>query len=209
MKDLYELLEVEKKATKEEIKLAYKRLVKLYHPDLVSGKEKEFKAIKEAYNVLSNERRRQTYDITGSTTEITEKVKIDYFKAVFDSLIVDVITESEIQTLSDVIGHLNKMTMKLKERKKETDNKVNRLVNFKKKIHKKENCNPQFFYENFIFKIEELQESASNIGLEIEMFDELIQEIYKNHEFYYSYEDNPSSSMMLERFQGNESRDVG
>ncbi len=209
MKDLYELLEVDKKATKEEIKLAYKRLVKLYHPDLVSGKEKEFKVIKEAYNVLSDERRRQTYDITGSTTEITEKVKIDYFKAVFDSLIVDVITESEIQTLSDVIGNLNKMTMKLKERKKETDSKIKRLVNFKKKIHKKEKCNPQFFYENFIFKIEELQEDASNLGLEIEMFDELIQEIHKNHEFYYSYEDNPSSSMMLERFQGDELRDAG
>ena len=117
MKDLYELLEVDKKATKEEIKLAYKRLVKLYHPDLVSGKEKEFKAIKEAYNVLSDERRRQTYDITGSTTELTEKIKVEYFKAIFDSLIVDVITESQVQTLSDVIGSLNKMAMKLKDKK--------------------------------------------------------------------------------------------
>ena len=198
MKDLYELLEVDKKATDKEIKLAYKRLVKLNHPDLVKGKEKEFKAIKEAYNVLSNSKRRQTYDITGSTTEITEKIKIEYFKSVFEGLIVNVITESQFQTLSDVIGELNKMMMKLKEKKKDITNKVDMLRNFYKKIHKKENCNPQFFYENFIFKIEELQNSANELSVEIEMFDELINEIYKNHEFYYSYQDNPNSKIMLE-----------
>lgn len=209
MVDLYELLEVDKKASKEEIKLAYKRLVKLFHPDLVPGKEKEFKAIKEAYNVLSNDKRRQTYDITGSTTEITEKIKIEYFKSVFDSLIVDIITQSEFQTLSDVIGELNKMTMKLKEKKKETSKKVNILTSFKQKVHKKEKCNPQFFYENFIFKIEEMQKNVNELSVEIEMFDELIQEIYKNHEFYYSYQDNPSSSMMLNRFEGNEEKELG
>ncbi len=198
MKDLYELLEVDKKATDKEIKLAYKRLVKLNHPDLIKGKEKEFKAIKEAYNVLSNSKRRQTYDITGSTTEITEKIKIEYFKSVFEGLIVNVITESQFQTLSDVIGELNKMMMKLKDKKKEIANKVEMLRNFYKKIHKKENCNPQFFYENFIFKIEELQNSANELSVEIEMFDELINEIYKNHEFYYSYQDNPNSKIMLE-----------
>tara|TARA_R100000541_G_scaffold95_3_gene288 strand:- start:2491 stop:3090 length:600 start_codon:yes stop_codon:yes gene_type:complete len=198
MKDLYELLEVDKKATDKEIKLAYKRLVKLNHPDLIKGKEKEFKAIKEAYNVLSNSKRRQTYDITGSTTEITEKIKIEYFKSVFEGLIVNVITESQFQTLSDVIGELNKMMMKLKDKKKEIANKVEMLRNFYKKIHKKENCNPQFFYENFIFKIEELQNNENELSVEIEMFDELINEIYKNHEFYYSYQDNPNSKIMLE-----------
>ena len=201
MKNLYELLEVDKKATKEEIKLAYKRLVKLYHPDLVPGREKEFKAIKEAYNVLSDKRRRQTYDITGSTTELTEKIKIEYFKSVFDGLIVDVITESQVQTLSDVIGSLNKMAMKLKEKKKEINNKVSMLTQFKNKVHKKESCKPQFFYENFIFKIEELQKDSNDIAVEIELFDELIQEIHKNHEFFYSYQDNPSSSMMLDSFK--------
>ena len=208
MKNLYELLEVDKKATKEEIKLAYKRLVKLYHPDLVPGKEKKFKLIKEAYNVLSDDKRRQTYDITGSTTEITEKIKVEYFKAVFDSLIVDVITESQIQTLSDVIGSLNKMAMKLKDKKKEINNKVSMLTQFKNKVHKKESCKPQFFYENFIFKIEELQKDSNDIAVEIELFDELIQEIHKNHEFFYSYQDNPSSSMMLERIKGNEDREL-
>jgi curved DNA-binding protein CbpA len=209
MKDLYELLEVDKKATKEEIKLAYKRLVKLFHPDLVPGKEKEFKAIKEAYNVLSDDRRRQTYDITGSTTEITEKIKIEYFKAVFDGLIVNIITESNFQTLSDVIGGLNKMTMKLKEKKKDIVNQVDMLTSFYKKIHKKKESKPQFFYENFIFKIEELQKNANELSVEIEMFDELIQEIHKNHDFFYSYQDNPSSATMLERFEGNEGRELG
>ena len=67
MKNYYEILEVNKKASKEVIEKAYKVLVKKYHPDLYSGQKKEYaekkiKEINEAYNVLTDEFMKEQYD---------------------------------------------------------------------------------------------------------------------------------------------------
>lgn len=63
--DLYSVLEVDKSATPEDIKKAYRRLSKKYHPDLNSGdkvSEEKFKEINEAYSVLSDPDKRRSYD---------------------------------------------------------------------------------------------------------------------------------------------------
>jgi len=64
MKNYYEILNVKKDASQEEIKKAYKKLAKKLHPDVSKEKnsEEEFKIVTEAYTVLSDERRRQIYD---------------------------------------------------------------------------------------------------------------------------------------------------
>jgi molecular chaperone DnaJ len=64
-KDYYKLLEIEKESTEEEIKLAYKKLAKRYHPDLnkTDPKAKEkFIEIKEAYETLIDPVKRKIYD---------------------------------------------------------------------------------------------------------------------------------------------------
>ncbi len=69
-KDYYKILGVSRDATKEEIRKAYRRLAKLYHPDLNKGdkeKEEKFKEINEAYSVLSDDKLRQQYDQFGTT----------------------------------------------------------------------------------------------------------------------------------------------
>lgn len=69
MSNLYEILEVSEKASKEVIDKAYHVLVKKYHPDLQQEEEKQnaeekMKQINEAYEILSNEEKRREYDIT-------------------------------------------------------------------------------------------------------------------------------------------------
>ena len=64
-KTYYQILEVDKKASQEAIKSAYRRLAMLYHPDKNQSPEAEemFKKIAEAYSVLSDPGKRNQYDI--------------------------------------------------------------------------------------------------------------------------------------------------
>lgn len=61
-KDYYSILGVDKNATKSEIKKAYKKLVKDTHPDRHPEKEAQFKEISEAYEILSDDKKRGEYD---------------------------------------------------------------------------------------------------------------------------------------------------
>ncbi|MBI2265598.1 MAG: J domain-containing protein, partial [Armatimonadetes bacterium] len=66
--DYYEILGVSRGASESDIKSAYRKLCKEYHPDVASNKaqaEKKFKEINEAYEVLSSPEKRSVYDRFG------------------------------------------------------------------------------------------------------------------------------------------------
>ncbi len=68
-KDYYKILGVDRKASEDEIRKAYRKLAKQYHPDYNPNNkqaEERFKDINEAYEVLSDAKKRSTYDRLGS-----------------------------------------------------------------------------------------------------------------------------------------------
>ena len=68
-KSLYETLEIDENATSSEIKKAYRKLAKKYHPDInkSSQAEEKFKEINAAYEVLGDEKKKSQYDMHGDS----------------------------------------------------------------------------------------------------------------------------------------------
>lgn len=64
-KDYYSILGVDKKATKDDVKKAFRKLAHKYHPDKGTGDEAKFKEITEAYAVLGDDKKRKEYDTYG------------------------------------------------------------------------------------------------------------------------------------------------
>ena len=85
-KDYYKILGVERSASEDEIKKAYRKMAMKYHPDKNNGdaeSESKFKEAAEAYDVLSSPDKKSNYDTFGSATgnPFTKKfksIKVDY-----------------------------------------------------------------------------------------------------------------------------------
>ncbi|MCR4435509.1 MAG: J domain-containing protein [Clostridiales bacterium] len=82
-RDYYEILGVDKNASQDEIKKAYRKLAKKYHPDANPGNkeaEEKFKAVNEAHEVLGDPEKRKKYDSLGQGFHFQEGYDFDPFQ---------------------------------------------------------------------------------------------------------------------------------
>src|SRR5437763_6563328 len=81
-KDYYELLGVKKSASAEDIRKAFRKLARKYHPDVNPGDktaEEKFKAISEANDVLSDPKKRKIYDQIGFYSDNIDAATADAY----------------------------------------------------------------------------------------------------------------------------------
>ena len=89
-KDYYKILGIEKEASEHEIKLAYRKLAKKYHPDLNRtdpNAMKKFIELKEAYDILVDPVKRKIYDQSGfnpSNIDLSDLIHVYGFSTVRD-----------------------------------------------------------------------------------------------------------------------------
>ena len=79
--DYYETLGVDRKAEADEIRKTYRKLARKYHPDLNPGDksaEDRFKKVQEAYDVLSDPKKKTMYDQVGFYSE-NERIGLEFF----------------------------------------------------------------------------------------------------------------------------------
>lgn len=91
---LYKILKIDRNSSKDEIKTAYRTLAKIYHPDMnfMRGSDVKFKAIRETYDILSNDDSRERYDdATRSMTLIeANNFRIDIRDQVTEAVVSDI-----------------------------------------------------------------------------------------------------------------------
>lgn len=134
MQNLYEILGIEKTATKKEIKKSYLKLAKLHHPDK-GGDPMEFKKINDAYMILSNDKLRNHYDETGQIPKNNNDKIISELMQLFfhciDSFGDNIIYKD---LFTEMINILNLKNNEIKKAISQTESKIKNYQNTQNRI---------------------------------------------------------------------------
>ena len=125
--DPYEVLKVERTATADEIKKAYRRSALRNHPDK-GGDEEKFKAACVAHTILSDSEKRAVYDETGSLDDAERDIDeksfdewMSYFRQLYPKLTIDKIEKFSSsykggeEERGDVLGYYEKFEGNMKK----------------------------------------------------------------------------------------------
>jgi len=134
--DYYELLGVKLNATPVEIKVAYRRLSKQFHPDVNNDDDTKFKELAIAYGVLSNSKKRKEYDLTGSVASngYVNQMATERIVAAFNSML----EQDKLPVIGNPLNAINEWiaTGIAQQEKaiKVCGKKIQRIKNVKKKL---------------------------------------------------------------------------
>ena len=121
--DYYDILGIDRYASDEEIKKAFREKAKQYHPDIYDGDDTIFKNINEAYEILSNKENKTKYDneYDNNKNGIHEEVEIDYEEVkkqytkeeqrVAEKLALKKIINEEIEKINILIENKNEIIL--------------------------------------------------------------------------------------------------
>jgi curved DNA-binding protein CbpA len=104
--DHYEALGVGRDASDDEIKAAFRRKASKTHPDRDGGDKESFQMVRLAYEVLSDEGRRERYDRTGDDGGVIDAEKIA--AAQLDQLLLSILDQAQEPEYLDLIGSMRK-----------------------------------------------------------------------------------------------------
>lgn len=194
MASLYEVLGVKKNATPDDIKSAYRKMSKSCHPDVEGGSADKFRAVQEAFDVLSNDTRRQRYDKLGRTDEdkVTEKAITDYLDAMMSACVdaEDANGNTDDPSYTDI---RERLLITLQKQRVEIADKINKVT---RKIRRAEAMIRRFKVKEGLDLVgKALNKKLSLLKSEKYTLDDLKELSLKAEEVFrrYSYEVGPQS----------------
>lgn len=165
--DFYEVLGVDRDATPEEIKKAYRALSKKLHPDTEGGSEEEFKILSAAYETLYDPEKRESYDTYGcDDSKLQELIRnaVDMFK--------NAIRTDPVNIMKTIINNNIAISDEGYSRKEKLEDRISTLKKYLTRIKQ----SPK---NNFLQKA--IDTEISNLKLEIKIVEDQIQ-LFKDAE---------------------------
>lgn len=209
--NLYEILGVAKDASDAEIRKAFRRAARKFHPDKAGGDEKEararFQKIKRAYETLSNRTQREFYDNTGSAKPDTHEMEVkarDFVMQTFRQTIQNVTSGqmsfnlAQIDMVRLVIDFITNAQQTMHNNRADVQSKISKIEVVQKRMrHKKNDFNQTPVGGMIAAQIMELRRNYSMIGLELETL-AVAMKIAREYE----YEVDPQPSFTVSRSNG-------
>lgn len=134
-KDLYEVIGVDKKAGKDEIKKKYRAKSKQVHPDKNEGKTEAFQELSFAYGILMDDNSRKRYDETGQTSRINEDAMFTEF---VNGVVLPIIENSSdvdsLDLVKSVNERVNEILAEIKSVIRKNEKQVNKLEKFLRRL---------------------------------------------------------------------------
>jgi DnaJ-class molecular chaperone len=162
-KNLYEILGVDKTATKEDIKKAYHKMAQETHPDKEGGSTEAFLQVSKAYKILSDEERRRQYDETGDESESHELSPQNIVFQIF----LEVISNPEFNPKLVDAFEATKQTIELRQKQI--------------KIEIAKNSKQKTKYEEILFRIEKAPDTLKLMVEDlIKRHNEMHEQLIKN-----------------------------
>lgn len=178
---LYDILGINKDATQEEIKTAYREKAKIHHPDKEGGDTETMNKINKAYEVLKDPVSRKRYDETGSTEKVPDFNK--RFEAFIQDVFISLVNSQNVKT-TDLISafddHIDKMVMDWSATKAEYKRRADRLNLVVARLRSTTDYDP--FKKVVQANIDALEQTLKTIDLDIEFVKEC-KERLKNHSY--------------------------
>ncbi len=163
---LYEILEVSKKATQQQIKKSYREKANIYHPDK-GGNKDTFVKIQIAYRVLSDKKKRKQYDETGTWSDKelfseTERA-IQILAELYETIIVKADINEHTDLKKMIIEALKNNATKIEDNINKRETKITYLKNLLGKLPNKNKHKESLFDKvtrNTILKLENVIKPA-------------------------------------------------
>lgn len=181
----YDTLGLERNATPQQIKAAYRRKASKHHSDRAGGSDEEMKAINMAYQTLSDPEMRKHYDETGSDNHadrITDQEVFDVLRSLMASVISH--SELELPALSMMRRALTMGKVELEGRIKTAEDMKRILEQRRKRVYRKDG-GPGIFEELFAVRIHAEERTLAKARRAIQINERALAELegYEEKEF--------------------------